>query len=153
MRSFANNYYCPTHWTGCLRDMHWATRCSDAERLRENRKVAGKRGSDAPREPTTDAPSCVRILADCCLRFSYRIYGQLFVSSLLSLSPSLSLSLSLFLYAGLNCRRCWNSPVCGFAGGLLFFVIDLLTLATSFTVLNSFSFELRETSWLRTFLI
>ena len=63
-----------------------------------------------------------------------------------SLSPSLSLSLSLSLYAGLNCRRCWNSPVCGFAGGLLFFVIDLLTLATSFTVLNSFSFELRETS-------
>ena len=42
-----------------------ATRCSVAERLRENRKVAGKR--DAPmhpgQQPTTDAPSRVRILS------------------------------------------------------------------------------------------
>lgn len=43
-RSFANNYYCSTHRTGCLRDMYTGKRVpATRNRLRENRKAAGIR--------------------------------------------------------------------------------------------------------------
>lgn len=83
-RSFANNYYCPMHWTGCLRDMQRAKRVAATR----NDCVRIERSSLAPPLPSSLPVTNNRcslavyialygvIPADCWfLRFSSGIYG------------------------------------------------------------------------------